>query len=50
MLQNACKHICPWETLERNTVVPYLEIQLYTGAQAGIVLPIQQTAFANNLC
>lgn len=50
MLRNACKHTPPWETLERNMVVLYLETQLYTGTPAGIVLSIQQTAFANNLC
>jgi len=31
-------------------VVLYLEIQLYTGTQAGIALSIQQTTLANNLC
>lgn len=46
MLQNACKHTPPWETLQRNRVVLYLEIQLYAGAQAGKVLPIQKIAFA----
>lgn len=45
MLQNAYKHISPRETLERNTVVLYLGI-----SASKIVLAIQQTAFASNLC
>lgn len=43
-LQNACKHIPPWETLERNIVL-YLRIPA-----SKIVLAIPQTAFASNLC
>lgn len=50
MLWNTSKHPALWETLERNMVILYLAIQLHTCAQAGIVLPVQQTAFANNLC
>lgn len=50
MLWNTSKHPALWETLERNMVILYLAIQLHTRAQAGIALPVQQTAFANNLC
>lgn len=45
MLQNACKHISPRETLERNIVVLYLGIPA-----SNSVLAIQQTASASNLC
>lgn len=45
MLQNAYKHISPWETLERNVVFQHL------GAPAfETMLAIQQTAFVSNLC
>lgn len=45
VLQNACKHISPWETLERNIVFQYLGIPA-----SEIVLAIQQTAFISNIC